>query len=314
MDERTAPIFIIGAPRSGTTLLRVILDTHPEVSAWPETPWLSGMAGKGGSLRTFVNRVAQDDRGLVAAVRTMEEEDVIAAGRAFVEELMRRHLERTDASRLAFKTPLDILYLDFLVELLPHAKFIHILRDGRDVALSHVGKKGTNFHRVLSGRRLTLENAMANWCHLVDRANRFLAQADVASRTVRYEELVRDPEAEAQALCEFLGLEYRPEMLDYASARHDFPSWEAGSSDVRARNGVRDDSVGKWRSRRLTLEEEYVFSRYEARLTALGFEPAQIDQRGLRKISLGAYGAMSRAARLCDDAAAGLRWRLRAAR
>src|SRR5215472_7987272 len=129
-----APIFIVGVPRSGTTLLRVLLDSHSEIAALPETPWLLGAYGPDPSLRAVLQGLIDGPYGAVRNISGVDEDDVLAAGSALLERLFAPMLQARNKTHLVLKTPADIRHLDFLIRLLPAARFIHITRDGRDVA------------------------------------------------------------------------------------------------------------------------------------------------------------------------------------
>jgi hypothetical protein len=180
------PIFVIGVPRSGTTLLRVMLDSHPNIASGPETPWFCAHHPR--TLGSLVDYLIEDQHGYCKNFGGSRAE-VFNAARTFVSSLLGAHAARRGKSRWAEKNPANLLFLPFLTELFPHARFIHIRRHPLDVALSTSTvpphRKGVTPHNE---RSLTLfyNQSMANnpfsallrWVHWENLIARGLAGAD----------------------------------------------------------------------------------------------------------------------------------------
>ena len=284
-----APIFVVGVPRSGTTLLRVLLDSHSQILALPETPWLTGAYGRDPSLREMLRGLSDGPYGMVENVAGVEAEDVLAAGRHFLDSLFAPILKKRGKRVLAFKTPADIRHLDFLTRLLPGGSYIHITRDGRDVALSQVAKKGSFFKDLREYRRLSFGNAFRRWMEWEQRARAILAREGVRVIRLRYEDLVMEPRRELQRIMDFLSLPFEETMLDYASMNHDLPAWEAGSTDVAQREAVSAASVGKWRQRRMTTDMLCTLMRYDPILVELGYAPTNLTPNLFERSFAAAY-------------------------
>jgi hypothetical protein len=281
---RIAPIVIVGVPRSGTTLLRVLLDSHSQIAALPETHWLLGACGAKISLRALVEELTEGEFGAVQNIADLEIDDVREAARAFLQRLFVPLLERRGKRMLVLKTPDDIPYLDFLRKFLPEARFIHITRDGRDVAASHLAKKGTFFHDLREFGRLGYKNALRRWIEWETRIRAELYRDEVKLIGVRYEELVSNPRHELERITAFLGVPFEPQMLDYAAAPHDYPAWEAGSSDVAARARISSSSVGAWRRAKPTIEMLSALRHHEADFRAMGYAPSGLSLNRRQKI------------------------------
>ncbi len=217
--QTTRPFFIVGSPRSGTTLLQAMLMSIPGVYIPPETkfwPASKGRAGSFGSLST--------ERGFRLAVesilKTARESEVPLdesalcarweAGErsyaAMFDALLAHVQERREGCRrIGEKSPPHLLYVPELLEAFPDGKVITIIRDGRDVSISQAQAWKSNVLRVaISWRR--------------DQAlHRSYAQRFPAERytSVRYEDLVTHPEPELRRLCEFLGEEFTPDLLEH---------------------------------------------------------------------------------------------------
>lgn len=255
------PIFILGVPRSGTTLLRTILDGHPAIAAGPETPWLGGHQPR--SLMALWGALRNEPWGYC---KSFGMPDAVAtdAARAFMNILMDRYCQHKHKSRWAEKTPDNALYVPFLLELFPEAKFIHLTRDGLDTAMStsvvaphRKGisaflEKNLGFGPGVPPVDNTPFAAVLRWRHWNNLIRTGLAGHQ--HHTITYESLVTEPTSTIRALMDFIGEPFEPAMLDYAKSKHDFPSWEWGSADVMARGAIGAESVGRGR-RELTADQ-----------------------------------------------------------
>ena len=194
------PIFIIGCPRSGTTLLRVILDSHPHISCGPETDFLIDLPKVIARHSRRLELFGFDD-----AYWDMKMAD-------FFNSFHLDYAQKRGKQRWADKTPLYTAHLDLLNRLFPEAQFLHIIRDGLDVVASHRDRWGY----------LTALRATRTWVKYVSMAQR-LGRTVAPGRylEVRYEELVSDPEAKLRGMFEFLDEPWDPVVLDYRQTDHD---------------------------------------------------------------------------------------------
>lgn len=250
---RAEPILILGVPRSGTTLLRVLLDSHPNIACGPETPWLAAHQPR--SVGSLYHLLVSGRQGYCRSFG-MDREVVRLAARRFVDRLMRAYARRRGKRRWAEKTPDDILHLAFLLELFPEAACLYLVRDGLDTAVSTCvvaehrrGISETHERRLALGPRCWVEN---NPFHAVLRWQRWNALAEAALRgrnvlRISFEELVQAPAATMRRVCEFLGEPFEERMLDYAACAHDYPSWEWGSADVQHAGRVDASRAGRGR-------------------------------------------------------------------
>jgi Sulfotransferase family len=122
---RPEPIFIVGCQRSGTTLVRLILDAHPNISCGPETRFLAALAQITGSEWHRMQRYGFPKEYWHEKVAE------------FFESIHRDYAERRGKTRWADKSPLYALSIDYLHELFPDCHVVHVIRDGRDVVASH---------------------------------------------------------------------------------------------------------------------------------------------------------------------------------
>jgi hypothetical protein len=198
IDLTERPIFIVGCQRSGTTLLRLILDSHPRISCGPETRFLADFAEvtrrNWGSLRNYGYPQEYWDAKFAELFASFQRDYASARGK----------------SRWADKTPRYALSLDYIVRLFPSSQIVHMVRDGRDVVASHRDRWG--YWSALK--------AVEKWPRYV-RAVQDAALPPDRLYEVRYEALVDDTEATLRALLDFLGEDWDPAVLDYDSAPHD---------------------------------------------------------------------------------------------
>lgn len=267
-ESNPQPIIILGVPRSGTTLLRVVLGSHARIHAAPETHWIVG-GWLSTSVRELYELLVDDRSGVVRTLEGVQEEDVFSASRRLVGELLEKYRSRREKPRLLLKTPDDLGHLDFLLRLFPDSPYIHICRDGRDVVCSTLAK--WNIEMPEYGK-FNLHNTMQRWCDWEQRVRSAIESGGIRRAiSLTYETLVSEPEQQIRRVCDFLAEPYEPAMLDYAAQEHDMPRYEVGSRDVRSRPRIDASSVGRWKgelSRREMLEIDRDFGD---RLVELGY-------------------------------------------
>lgn len=219
----TRPIIIGGCGRSGTTLLRVMLDCHAEVMCGPESSILTGDY----SLR----RVASyyDERPMRLAV-----ERQILPPRQFVSSFFHRQARKAGKSRWAEKTPSNVRHLPRIFGMFPEAQFVHVIRDGRDVACS--------LRNHPPGETNPITVCIARW--IVDVHAGLRWRDDPRYTEVYYEDLVDDPERELRRLLGFLDVPWDAAVLRHSERDHDVTRFAAAAN---AAEPISDASVGRWR-------------------------------------------------------------------
>lgn len=244
------PFFVVGCPRSGTTLLRFMLASHSRLWIPDETGFLPFLGVppdrplEGRELRRAALRAAalnRDWRDAVERVLEVERGSTATLGE-LVDGLYRFRMEGSGARRWGDKTPLYVLHLPALAAIFPEAQFLHVIRDGRDVAVSISRTWG----RTLAGR-LYLDEicALERWAEAVGRGRSAgAALGPERYLEVRYEALVERSASCLGGVCSFLGEDLEPAMLEPERLAR-----ELGASGVHAevRSSVSTARVGRWR-------------------------------------------------------------------
>jgi hypothetical protein len=200
------PIFIVGAPRSGTTWLHQLLATHPDVATGGEAHLFCEGVGA-----LFDNHAGDDAHMGLSTWLTRPE--LVALVRELADGVFAtmRDAVRPGATRILDKTPNHVPYSARLAEVYPDATFIHIIRDARDSVSSQ--------HDLWSAWDSTYDAwdaAARAWRAAVEDAREHLAA--LRYHEVRYEDLVREPEARFAEILEAAGLEHDSEFVSQAVA------------------------------------------------------------------------------------------------
>ncbi|MBI2359515.1 MAG: sulfotransferase [Deltaproteobacteria bacterium] len=249
------PFFIVGSGRSGNTLLRAMLAQHPEVAIPPESYVLPAVVRKfyqhnyltwqdlvvlvtaafenhplfftwGLDLREFYKRAIKIDRRERSLAK-------------LIDLLYSYYAEKKEpgARRWGDKTPLNSLNLERLNWVFPQARYVHIVRDGRDVVLSYLE----------AGIYADIEDASKRWLRSVARAGAFGTRIGRGRYLeITYEDLVQNSEKTLERVCSFLDLNYIPAMMDFWRSAD-----RLGDSVLphheNLKRPVTTESIGRWR-------------------------------------------------------------------
>lgn len=205
--------FIVGSARSGTTLLRLMLNAHPEVDVPPESRFITEFyRGDTVEVDRFLAELSGHPRFKEwdLPIDTIREEipavDKVPYVSA-VNAVYAAHAQVNGKVVIGDKTPRYVENIPLLAKLYPGARFVHLVRDGRNVTLSYAN--------VPFGPK-SVEKAAALWARRVTagiRDGRTLPGARYIE--MRYEDLVEDAEGEIKSLCDFIEIDFDPGMLDY---------------------------------------------------------------------------------------------------
>jgi len=238
------PIFIVGMPRSGTTLLEQILASHPDVVGGGELPdiedFAHGLAEKHGT-EDYLNCIANLDESTIGA--------------ATEQYLSRLDAISPSALRVTNKMPANFLHLGLIAVLFPGARIIHCTRDPRATCLSIFFHKFLGYHPYAYNLQ-KLGRYYRLYTRLMEHWRKVLP---LAIHEVRYEDLVADPERVSRDLLEHCGLAWDVRVLRFHETRRSVQT----ASLWQVRQPLYRDSVDSWR-------------RYEADLAPL-LEALQSD-------------------------------------
>lgn len=253
------PIVIGGSPRSGTTVLRRILDSHSRICSGPESSlFLPGRVPVA---------LLEHGYGIEAdRIRAMVRESGSQA--EFVERFFRAYRERLGKPRWSEKTPLNVWHLDWIWEHFPEARFVHVVRDGRDVACSmrlHPDRRLLEGRLIDVPRQQSMESIIRRWVVSTGKGLRF--RGDARYREVRYEDLVSRPRATLEPLLGWIGEPFEEQVL---TARMDGEVIRRGT-EFDAKGALVTASIGRWR-RELSMADIELFDRLGGpRLRELGY-------------------------------------------
>jgi Sulfotransferase family len=284
MTSADRPVFLVGCPRSGTTLLSAVLHAHPRLAMPPETRFLLPAyreRAEFGDLTIEANRRRLAERMTgpgtnfrdLGLDRAAVIEQIVAAPPTFgsaAGTIWREFARSRGKARWGEKRPAYWRDMGLILRLFPDAQVIHLVRDGRScvASLKQVDWWTTGIY-----------GAMASWT-MADRALRRLGRRlpPTAYYRLRYEDLLADPRRELGALCDFLGEKFDDAMLDHSSAARDIVPNRKNWHD-RTKGGLDPGRIEAWRSV-LTPAEIGLFESVAGRALQLnGYERTGVGRR-----------------------------------
>ncbi len=281
--------FIVGAERSGTTLLQSILVSAPGMHIPPETKfygiyktqkWLWGNLKKDRNIRRVIRKACQHQRhwGVI-----FDEEIfgryVMAAPRT-ADGLFLSILAASDANEpqparfIGEKTPLHIRYVGRLREAFPQARFVHIIRDPRAVVASNLKRLpvAVGSEKVYTTREIGAHVDM--WRQAVKIHHRYADRLGPQRYLlVRYENLVTDPRAAILPVCRFLDVEFTEAMLKPHNRRKRLQRDDNLSLFCNTQKPIFTDSIQKWRTELSQDQISLVEHGLRKEMKLMGYEP-----------------------------------------
>lgn len=251
-----SPVFMLGFPRSGTTLLEQVLDAHPGVQAMEEPPTITTVLRQATALMQ-AKAIAEGGRQKAAGWKSQWlsvmkrmaslDETQVAGLRKTYYEVAQQEVKLQNSALLLDKMPLNTVDIGLILRIFPNARFIVSLRHPCDCVLSGYMQ---NFKmNDAMANFLDLENAASFYSHVMNLLWQYEDVFELKERMhfVRYEDLVMDLEAEARKVLDFLGLPWDENVLKY-----DEHAQQRGTLATPSYQGVTqkiyDSSKERWRN------------------------------------------------------------------
>jgi hypothetical protein len=272
------PFFVVGSGRSGTTLLRMMLCSHSRISIPPETWYLLDLLKRFSIDRPLTAAEIESAASMITTHRRWPYMKLDAQEyrrelgqltepylRHVVEIPYRWHMRAEGKVRWGDKTPVYTEIVPELARMFANSLFIHLVRDGRDVAksLQTAGWIGRWLH-----------NNARQWTREIERERRWPA-SELQERIlqVRYEDLVLDTEGALRKICQFIGEEYEPQMLSWQDkVEEQVPEPELNRIHKKLKLRIGPEAVARWK-REMTPRETFVCEAFMgAHLRRLGYE------------------------------------------
>ena len=227
-NGEAAHVFLMGFPRSGTTLLEAVLTAHPNVVSTEERDHVGAASSllEGPGVIAKFGRMSEVEAGRFrrAYWESVAESGANVAGRVFLDKL-----------------PLNTIKLPLLHRLFPNAKIVFALRDPRDVVFSCFRRRfGMNPSMF---ELLTLDGATRFYGAVMDLFETYVTKLALDVTHVRYEDVVKDLEGEARRVCKVLSVEWVDEMRNFAQSAR----LSATPSGLQVKKGLYESGAGQWK-------------------------------------------------------------------
>lgn len=275
--ESTRPVFIVSSPRSGSTLLRLLINTHSKIAIPPPGfmfpfiyPFMSsyGDMTQDANFTALIEDVIEFHRAKDWPKRlSVDEIKAAARERSFAGVYTAIHeiwAERHGKTRWGEKTPRNIFWIGEILGCFPDAQFLNIYRDGCDVAvdwMDNLDWPNNIYSTALEWKEHV--NAARPWRRKL-RSDQWL--------DIRYEDLVTDPPATLEGVCRYLEIEYEEAMLKYY-ASEEAADWSQSESCHRfASQPITPDFVGFHKDRLEVEDRQMLAALIGPELEELGYE------------------------------------------
>lgn len=288
-------LFIIGSPKSGTTWLQVMLAAHPQITTTVELTLFNRYTGPW--IRAWKEEVANMEkcRWYQGLPFLWTEQEFYCFLRKFLQEVYQKVVEgKREATHVLDKHPGYSMHIEEINKLLPNARFIHVIRDGRDVAVSMMSAR----REIGYGTSTIRESALA-WKQHVKSAQ-VARQYPERYMEVRYEKLHTDGATTIESVFNFCGLSVSLEKAAVIAEAHQFEKMkvERQHADERAKTHAafyRKGIVGDWKGA-LDPVQRYLFDQLAGDLlNELGYaEHGWWAESGRAKLTLPVLAAISR--------------------
>lgn len=237
-DSTLKPIFIIGMPRSGTSLVEQILASHPRVFAAGELQTIHHLS------HSLTERLGTGNDGYPACCDALTRKQIKEEARAYIKNI---ESLSPDACRITDKAPHNFLHIPLIRLMFPEARIIHCTRHPLDTCLSC-------YFRLFSGGNeyaYDLINLARHYKDYMRLMQHWQQSLGIPMLEIRYEDIVTDQETYSRAIMEYCGLEWSEQCMTFYKTRREVPS----ASFDQVNKPMYKDSIHRWRHYEENLAE-----------------------------------------------------------
>jgi hypothetical protein len=206
------PVFILGFPRSGTTLVEQTLSAHPRIAAGDELPLVN-------DITNIMPRMLASPLAYPEALAELwmgdRREGLDALRDYYLQKVQQMGILLPGADRFTDKMPLNEMHLGLIALIFPDAPLIHVIRHPLDVMVSAISNHFT--HGFFCS--YALETAAKHYVRVMDLVQHYRAEMALRYLPVRYEDIIDDQEASVRAMLDFIGAEFDPRCLNFHENR-----------------------------------------------------------------------------------------------
>jgi tetratricopeptide (TPR) repeat protein len=236
------PIFILGFPRSGTTLVEQTLSAHPKIAAGDELPLIH-------EITAIMPRMLASPLGYPEALAELwmgdQREGLDNLRDYYLQKVRQLGVLRKGATRFTDKMPLNETHLGLIALLFPEAPLIHVLRHPLDIMVSAFSNAFTHGFYCASD----LETAARHYVRVMDLVQHYRGEMTLRYLPIRYEDIVKDQEASVRAMLGFIGETFNKVCLTFHQNRR----YARTASYAQVAEPLYDRSVERWRHYRAHL-------------------------------------------------------------
>lgn len=237
------PIFILGFPRSGTTLMEQTLSAHPHIVAGDELPLINDLTGL---MPRMLNSPLAYPEALAELWMGDQREGLDNLRDYYLQKVAQMHILTPGAKYFTDKMPLNETHIGLIALLFPEAPLIHVIRHPLDIMVSAISNHFTHGFFCASA----LETAALHYTRVMDLVQKYRAEMALRYLAVRYEDMVSDQENTVRSVLEFVGEDFDPKCLQF----HENQRYARTASYAQVTEKLYDRSRFRYRHYRKHLE------------------------------------------------------------
>jgi tetratricopeptide (TPR) repeat protein len=257
-NDVAQPIFVLGFPRSGTTLMEQTLSAHPRIVAGDELPLINDLTG-------LMPRMLNSPLGYPEALAELwmgdQREGLDNLRDYYLQKVGQMHILTPEAAWFTDKMPLNETHLGLIALLFPEAPLIHVIRHPLDIMVSAVSNHFTHGFFCASA----LETAALHYVRVMDLVQKYRSEMALRYLPVRYEDMVTDQEATVRSVLDFIGEKFDAKCLEF----HENQRYARTASYAQVTERLYDRSRFRYRHYRKHLEP--VISILQPHIERLGY-------------------------------------------